>query len=296
MSSPDLHEANRHSWNAATAAHNSHKADQAAFLRRGGTTLFAEEVELLGDVTGKRLCHLQCNSGQDTLSIASTLGAKATGVDISDEAIRFAQRLSEDSGIPATFHRTDVYDYLGEVEPSSFDTVFLSYGALCWLSDLDRWATGVARLMRPGGRLVIVEFHPCMMVFDMDLRARYDGIRVTDQAAEFPEGIGDYVGRSGEALTPMGRRAGVSDFDNPHPSYEWTWSTAGLTTVILAAGLRLQTLRDWPHVNGWKGVHQDGTAVGPSVHDSKGLSQASDDARPGRGQADLTNIRFNNTV
>ena len=33
----DLHEANRLSWNAATVAHNSHKGDQAAFFRAGGT-------------------------------------------------------------------------------------------------------------------------------------------------------------------------------------------------------------------------------------------------------------------
>ena len=46
----DLHEANRLSWNAATQAHNSHKIDQAGFLRRGGSTLFAEELALLGDV------------------------------------------------------------------------------------------------------------------------------------------------------------------------------------------------------------------------------------------------------
>ena len=39
----DLHEANRLSWNAATQAHNSHKIDQAGFLRRGGSTLFAEK-------------------------------------------------------------------------------------------------------------------------------------------------------------------------------------------------------------------------------------------------------------
>ena len=39
-----LHEQNRRSWNAVTAAHNSHKLDQAGFLRRGGSTLFPEEV------------------------------------------------------------------------------------------------------------------------------------------------------------------------------------------------------------------------------------------------------------
>jgi hypothetical protein len=58
----DLHEANRTAWNAATQAHNSHKLDQAGFLRRGGSTLFPEEVELLGDLSGMTLLHLQCRA------------------------------------------------------------------------------------------------------------------------------------------------------------------------------------------------------------------------------------------
>lgn len=45
--SNDLHEANRLSWNAATVAHNSHKGDQAAFFRAGGSTLYPEEIELV---------------------------------------------------------------------------------------------------------------------------------------------------------------------------------------------------------------------------------------------------------
>ena len=106
-----LHEENRRAWNAATQVHNSHKRDQATYLREGGTTVFPEEIELLGDISGKRLLHLQCNAGQDTLSLAR-LGADVTGVDISDEAIAFATALSTDSGIPAKFARADVYDWL----------------------------------------------------------------------------------------------------------------------------------------------------------------------------------------
>src|SRR5689334_22694442 len=107
----ELHEENRLAWNEATVAHNSHKVDQARFLREGGSTLFPEEVELLGDVRGLSLVHLQCNAGQDTLSLAR-LGARVTGVDISDSAIEFARRLSEESGIAGTFFRSDVYDWL----------------------------------------------------------------------------------------------------------------------------------------------------------------------------------------
>ncbi len=79
----DLHEENRRSWNAATVAQHSHRGDVASFLRAGGTTLFQEERDLLGDIAGQRVAHLQCGTGLDTLSLAS-LGARVTGVDISD--------------------------------------------------------------------------------------------------------------------------------------------------------------------------------------------------------------------
>src|SRR5207253_119295 len=91
----ELHEQNRLAWNLATDAHNSHKADQARFFCEGGSKLAPEEIELLGDIRGLSLVHLQCNSGQDTLSLAQ-LGAHVTGIDISDTAIDFARKLSED--------------------------------------------------------------------------------------------------------------------------------------------------------------------------------------------------------
>lgn len=172
----DLHEANRLSWNAATQAHNSHKIDQAGFLRRGGSTLFAEELALLGDVRGLRIAHLQCNAGQDSLSLAA-LGALVTGVDISDEAIAFARRLSTDSGIAANFTRADIYDWLereAAENPASYDIAFSSYGFLCWLSDLTVWAKGIHAILKPGGRFAAVEFHPFAMCFDQDWESVYD--------------------------------------------------------------------------------------------------------------------------
>ena len=77
----EYHEENRLAWNEATKAHNSHKGDQARFLREGGSTLFPEEVALLGDIDGKRLLHLQCNAGQDTLSLARLVIASGTRAD-----------------------------------------------------------------------------------------------------------------------------------------------------------------------------------------------------------------------
>lgn len=141
-----LHEQNRLSWNAATRAHHSHKADQAKFYLEGGDKLYQEEAALLGEFTGKSVVHLQCNSGQDTLSM-KRLGAETLpGIDISDEAISFARRLSADSGIEASFLRADVYDWLASAASGAerWDVVFCSYGAVIWLSDLATWPSGLA--------------------------------------------------------------------------------------------------------------------------------------------------------
>jgi hypothetical protein len=73
-----FHEQNRLSWDEATRARNSHKADQARFHREGGNCLYREEIELLGDLRGQSVVHLQCNSGQDTLSL-KRLGAAKDG-------------------------------------------------------------------------------------------------------------------------------------------------------------------------------------------------------------------------
>jgi len=245
-----LHEENRLSWNEATKAHNSHKRDQAGFLKEGGSTLFPEEIELLGNLQGRTLLHLQCNAGQDSLSLAR-LGATVTGVDISDTAIDFARRLSLDSGIPARFERADVYDWLAAAAKQSeqFDVVFSSYGALIWLSNINRWAEGVSQVLRPGGRLVLVDFHPVVMIFDYDWSHKFPYF-AHGQGSTWEDGVGDYVALSGPSLTPSGYEEGISDFTNPYQCHEFQYSVADLITAVLKAGLVLEAWHEYPYMNG----------------------------------------------
>lgn len=246
----DLHEDNRLSWNEATKAHNSHKGDQAQFFRAGGSTLFPEETELLGTIAGLSLVHLQCNAGQDTLSLAR-LGAIVTGVDISDEAILFAQTLSQQSGIAAAFERSDLFDWFEVVidRAAQFDIAFASYGAICWISDLNLWAQGIAAILKPGGRLVVVDFHPVAMLFDQDWSHRFPYF--ADGAITWEEGISDYVAASGTGLA-IDYQTGIENFRNPHRSHEFQWGMAEIITAILNAGLTLKTFKEYPYSNGCK--------------------------------------------
>lgn len=247
----ELREQNRRSWEAVVGAHESHRGDLARFLRRGGSTIFPEERRLLGDVSGKRLVHLMCNTGGDTLNLAR-LGAQATGVDASERAVEAARRLSCDSGIPARFVRSDVYDWLepraDEPESEFFALAYASYGVVCWLSDLDRWASGLYHRLVPGGRFVLVDFHPAAMMLDAEWRLANDYYSGGEPLAA--GGVGDYVGESGGGLTPAGHEAGVRDFENPEPCYLFRWGLGEVVTALAGAGLILKALEEYPYANG----------------------------------------------
>lgn len=245
------HEQNRASWNAVTPAHNSHKNDQAAFLKAGNSTLYPEEISRLLPLQDQRLLHLQCNCGQDTLSLAQ-LGAQATGVDISDEAIAFAQSLSQESQIGASFERADVLDWLEQAatQGRSFDRVFSSYGVVGWLNDLQAWARGIAGVLAPQGRFVLVEFHPFLWTMGEDGKPA-DGYFGEHRIIE-TQGVTDYVASSGEALAPSGFSSGIENFQNPHSSVEFRFTPGDVVTALAQAGLFIEELTEFPHSNGYR--------------------------------------------
>lgn len=250
MDHRDLREQNRRSWNAVVGAHDSHRGDLAGFLRSGGSTLFPEERTLLGDTNGKTLVHLQCNSGGDSLSLAG-LGAAVTGVDISDEAILYARRLSSETGIAADFVRADVYDWLEVTvhEGRRFDVVFSSYGVVCWLPDLEAWARGIAAVLGAGGRFVLVDFHPAAEMFDERWNRAYAYLSGGERSL-LEEGVGDYVAGSAGGLTPAGFVEGVRDFENPHGCHLFRWGLGEVVTALAEAGLRITALKEYPYSNG----------------------------------------------
>ena len=231
------HEANRLSWNAATQQHHTHKPDLIERYKNGHNNLYPEEIELLGDVKGKSLVHLQCNDGQDTLSIARHLGSVTTGVDISDSAIQFARTLATETNTPVEFIRADIFDWF-EQNTAPFDVVFTSYGALYWISEIARWGQGIAKTLKPGGKFVMIEFHPLMTMFEIDWSLKYN--YMGGQATEVP-GVGDYVGDDF-----------AGKFQNPYKAFGFEWGIAEVVTALLDAGLTLTHLKEYPYCNGWK--------------------------------------------
>lgn len=160
---------NRTSWNQRLETHlQSDFYDVASFLE-GKSSLNSIELALLGDVAGKKILHLQCHFGQDSISL-NRLGAEVVGIDLSDQSIRKAQELAEQCKSSARFICCDLYDLPKHLN-EEFDLVFTSYGTISWLPDLTKWANIIHHFLKPGGKFVFVEFHPVVWMFDDDMKS-----------------------------------------------------------------------------------------------------------------------------
>ncbi|MCZ7544594.1 MAG: class I SAM-dependent methyltransferase [Anaerolineae bacterium] len=158
MDERDYMESNRALWDEWTGIHAKSAFYDLEGFKAGRLSLDRVAREGLGDVTGKRLLHLQCHFGMDTLSWAR-LGAEVTGVDFSEKAIALARALSAELSIPARFVCANIYDLPAALD-GAFDIVFTSGGVLYWLPDLVRWAEIVAHYLRPGGTFFLADSHP----------------------------------------------------------------------------------------------------------------------------------------
>ena len=166
MKAENYIEINKQAWNNQVPVHlDSDFYDMQSFLE-GKSSVPQIDIDLLGDLKGKYVLHLQCHFGQDTLSLAR-LGARCTGVDLSDKAIEKAKKLNEELRLDATFICCNVYDTLEHIK-EQFDIVYISYGTISWLPDLDKWANIISKALKPNGKFVFVEFHPVVWMFDDD--------------------------------------------------------------------------------------------------------------------------------
>ncbi len=248
----DYLRSNRELWNAWTP-YNVRSAfyDVEGFKagrQRRRSVLDALETELVGDVHGKSLLHLQCHFGLDSLAWARR-GATVTGVDFAQEAIKAARQLAAETGARATFVESDVYDLPANLD-GRFDVVFTSHGVLGWLPDLDRWARVVAHFLAPGGRFHLIEAHPFAFLFD-DRRTE-PGLRLLYPYFHGPEPLREE--RQGSYAAP----------DAPIHSVEHTWlhTLADVIGALLRAGLRIEAFAEYPYMAWamfpWMELREDG--------------------------------------
>ncbi len=227
-------EANRAWWNEKVSLHAESGFYDVKGFKAGKLTLMDLEREELGDVAGKSLLHLQCHFGLDTLSWAR-LGAQVTGVDFSPEAIALACSLREEVGVEANFVCSDIHELPGLLS-GRFDIVFTSYGVLCWLSDLARWAEVIAHYLEPHGTFYIAEIHPFASVF-------YDRCDAEKLEVHYPY----FHDTEPMRFENQGSYASGGAAGTRHVTYEWAHSLGDVVNALISAGLQIEFLHEFPY-------------------------------------------------
>ena len=232
----DYTEQNRRAWDEIAKIREKTLFPPATFFAEGGSILDAVVTQAVGEVAGKTLLHLQCASGEETLSWA-VMGATATGVDISEAQIKLARRKAKAAGLKVQFIAADVYALPDAVQSATFDLVYTGGGALPWLPDLHGWAQAVTATLNAGGRFVLYEEHPlagCLWVADGKIRVDYD---------YFMRSTPDYSTTWAHFLG--GERA-------KETKVEFQWPLGDVVTALARAGLRIERLEEFPSTADWR--------------------------------------------
>ncbi len=224
---------NRASWDERVAAHLAPGGYDLSSIRSGQRRFDAVVEGELPPVQGRRVLHLQCHFGLDTLTLAQR-GADVTGVDFSVAAIEQARRLTEELALEARFVCSDI-DGAGAAlaEPSSYDLVFTTWGTICWFPDIVGWAKLVHGVLKPGGALYFADAHPVALVFD-------DG---SPGVAGNPGWFAPYFGREPNAYEDD------RDYANPNVTLQnkrqvnWIHPVSDILGALQSAGMRIE----WMH-------------------------------------------------
>jgi SAM-dependent methyltransferase len=231
--------ANRANWDERVPIHRrSYEMDE---LLQGKGRLHPIEEGEFSFVAGERILHLQCHFGRDTLTLAQR-GAQVVGVDFSAPAIEEAQRLSKALGLgaQASFVQCDVYcapenTELNGLRGQGFDRVFVSWGAINWLPDIDRWAQVVSWFLRDGGSLYLADAHPTAYVFE-------DGPE--DSPTGRPQWFVPYFDRQPAVCDNEVTYTGAPDRIVNTRTYEWLHPISAIVSALLRAGMSIDMLHE----------------------------------------------------
>lgn len=243
---------NQANWDARTPIHVGSR-----FYGLDGTVNSADwfadfEWTDLGELAGRDVVHLQCHLGTETVAFAER-GARTVGLDISPESIKQARRIAAEHGADVEYVQSNVYDAAAALTGRTFDVVYTGKGAMCYLPDLDRWASVVAGLVRHGGVLYIVEFHP--LLYALSVVPPPDGSEELVLRHDFLGGGGAVERDSTFTYTdgPALSEARVS--------YEWMHGVGEVINAVTGTGLCIERLREsqrlpwrrWPSMTAAEG-------------------------------------------
>ena len=234
-------EINRANWDERVAIHARDTTGDYMLdrFRAGADALHDVEAAELGDITGKRVLHLQCHIGRDTLCLVRR-GASATGLDFSEPALAVARQLARETKLAAEFVHGTV-EQAPKLAPGPFDLVFTTWGTIGWLPDIKQWASTIAAVLKPGGELYFADIHPAFAVLEV-----VDGKLVPTWDFDTPP---DAPLSFSNATTYTGDQTVMTN----QATREWIHSLSSVLGALMNAGLSITMFREH-EVLPWQGL------------------------------------------
>jgi 2-polyprenyl-3-methyl-5-hydroxy-6-metoxy-1,4-benzoquinol methylase len=181
----------------------------------------------MGEVAGQRVCSVQGSNGRVAVALA-LLGAEAAVLDFAEENRRYALELASAAGVAIDYRLGDVIE-AGGLGLAPFDWVVMELGILHYHQDIVRFFQVMAQLAKPGGRLLLNEFHP--------VERKLLGPSAVQPADYFRSGlvVGDVPNPTGD-----GRSLGTCVMRG--------WTLGEIVTAAIDGGWRIERLEEHP---GW---------------------------------------------
>ena len=165
----DVVAANREGWNEAAPRHKARNLDRLLddFRKPGHSCLDAVETARLMaiGVRGRDVAQLCCNNGRELVSVKNLGAARCVGFDNAEAFLAQARAIAAAARAEVEFVHGDIHEIPAAYD-ARFDIAYVTIGALCWMPRLDAFFAVAARLLRPGGCILVYEHHPIVAMFD----------------------------------------------------------------------------------------------------------------------------------
>ncbi|MGF6207786.1 class I SAM-dependent methyltransferase [Pseudomonas frederiksbergensis] len=230
---------NREAWNDS-ARHHKDKPEWQVLLDAVSRPDFSRIDDTLRGVLeqvgveGRDLVQLGCNNGRESLSLFALGARSVVGVDQSAAFLEQARELGARSPHDAEFIEADIHQLPAELE-GRFDVALITIGVLNWMPDIAEFFRHVARILKPGGALVIYETHPFLEMLDPEAADPYRLQSSYFRSEPFVQH---------QPIVYEGK------VEQPAAASYWFAHTLGaIFTGAIDAGLQISHFKEYPHSN-----------------------------------------------
>ena len=149
------------------------------------------------NIKGKTL-HPFCNFGMNTFCLEQ-YSNDVTGLDFSATSISFANSYKKNIKSNVKFILSNFFEF---TTTDKFDSIFISYGVLDWVIDLDLFFKKVNELLKPSGQIIILEYH---YNFYKELIKEYNGKKLENNLYEIEWNLNEYKNNPTKSIYGSGR-------------------------------------------------------------------------------------------